>query len=992
MAQNQHVSQIFLDAPVHSTSLLTETIRDNFDVREYTNNDGTQPWLGPWAEINDDGEADDGKVKIDKDQLKLEDKHKGIQRSADLFLAQNALLSFEYRRDKLDKPDKFVDLQISTDGGDTWSALYRFGDGKDSDLMPLSLDISAYVGGDITLRFLTSPDDAGKLYIDNFQIEYTFDDGEVPVEDPPGEDPPVDPIVGDSGDPSGIYGLVYTVRDEFSTGDFTGQDGIDLWTSDWFEDDPANTEQDPTSGYVQMVNGELRLNNQNYDNTQPGVTRAVPLSWVTSAKLSFDYRTASGVDIADGIAVEVSPDGGTNWVLLDTIENLAGANSGSVSYDITPFATPDTLIRVRVAYFYALDNEYFYIDNLEVAYTFDGEVPMRANLANVADNFNPYPYTYASSTGSEGWLTDWVESGDDGAPLSGDAHFTNFEGYRVYTFWTDANEPWQGVRGIQRSADLTGADWAEVSFLYRRGSMEVGDFLYVEASTDGGTTWSQVGYVEGKGTQAIAGSDQGWRYAGFDISDFISANTAIRLVTDFTPGDYYDNIYLDDVQVLFDRPTGSPPPNYYLDTLNVRPVWDMGYDGSGVTVAVVDSGVALDHDFSSLPGELNADRVLLQLGFNQDSVIIHDAFGHGTHVAGIIAGNGSGSDGFYQGVAPGANLIGLKVSDDQGLAYESDTVAALQWIFENKDTYNIRVVNLSIQSTVEQSYHDSALNAAAEILWLNGIVVVAAAGNKTADTGYDPIMAAPANDPFLITVGASDEKGDADRNNDVIAPFTSYAETVDFFVKPEICAPGKDIVSTLAGSSEWRNDHPDRFVEGGFFRISGTSMATPMVAGAAALLLQAEPDLTPDQVKYRLMETAGNVGKANYLDVYAALTTSTTESANQGIVPHMLLAKMAMIAYWASENGEENIDWENVDWAAVNWNAVNWNAVNWNAVNWNAVNWNAVNWNAVNWNAVNWNAVNWNAVNWNAVNWNAVNWNAVNWNAVNWNAVNWDEE
>jgi serine protease AprX len=180
-------------------------------------------------------------------------------------------------------------------------------------------------------------------------------------------------------------------------------------------------------------------------------------------------------------------------------------------------------------------------------------------------------------------------------------------------------------------------------------------------------------------------------------------------------------------------------------------------------------------------------------------------------------------------------------------------------------------------------------------------------------------------------------------------------------------------------------------MDGEYFRLSGTSMAAPMVAGAAALLLQAEPNLTPDQVKYRLIHSAGTVGSLPYLDIYAALTTPTTEAANQGIVPHMLLAKMAMIAFWSGQNGEENIDWGAVNWNAVNWNAVNWNAVNWNAVNWNAVNWNAVNWNAVNWNAVNWNAVNWNAVNWNAVNWNAVNWNAVNWNAVSWNAVSWED-
>jgi len=136
-------------------------------------------------------------------------------------------------------------------------------------------------------------------------------------------------------------------------------------------------------------------------------------------------------------------------------------------------------------------------------------------------------------------------------------------------------------------------------------------------------------------------------------------------------------------------------------------------------------------------------------------------------------------------------------------------------------------------------------------------------------------------------------------------------------------------------------------------------MAAPMVTGAIALLLQDQPWLTPDQVKYRLLNSGSEISGYPYLHAYDAVHTETKDSANQGIMPNMLLAKMAMIAYWASENGAEDIDWENVDWNSVNWNAVNWNAVNWNAVNWNAVNWIAVNWNAVSWNAVSWNAVSW---------------------------------
>ncbi len=445
------------------------------------------------------------------------------------------------------------------------------------------------------------------------------------------------------------------------------------------------------------------------------------------------------------------------------------------------------------------------------------------------------------------------------------------------------------------------------------------------------------------------------------------------------------------------KDTTAPTQNYYLETIHAYQAWKMGYDGSGITVAVIDSGITPDRDFGGdewTPGS----HLILREFFSPNATTKEDETGHGTHVAGIIAGSGADSKGLYMGVAPGADLISLKISDDEGMAYESDTVAAMQWAAEHKDEYNIRVVNLSIQSTVESSYHESPLNAAAEILWFRGIVVIASSGNKGLGGKYNTAKAAPANDPFVITVGASYEKETIDPSNDTISPFSAYGTTLDGFTKPDIIAPGTDIVSVLAQNSDWDIEHPDRIeLDGEYFRISGTSMAAPMVAGAAALLLQAEPYLTPDQVKFRLMEASGEIRNEEkdgltyaYLDIFAALTTETKQSANQGIMPHKLLAQMALIAYWANQNGEEDVDWENVDWTAVNWNAVNWNAVNWNAVNWNAVNWNAVNWNAVNWNAVNWNAVNWNAVNWNAVNWNAVNWNAVNWNAVNWNAVNWN--
>jgi serine protease AprX len=387
--------------------------------------------------------------------------------------------------------------------------------------------------------------------------------------------------------------------------------------------------------------------------------------------------------------------------------------------------------------------------------------------------------------------------------------------------------------------------------------------------------------------------------------------------------------------------------NTFLETLSVPQAWELGYTGQGVTVAVIDSGVADGADFAGS----DDSRIIYQQAFN-DSLTLSDQNGHGTHVAGIIGGNGANRAGLYAGVAPGVNLISLNVINSRGLAYESDTLLAMQWVLENHEDYNIRVVNLSINSTVLQSYHTSPLSAAAEILWFNGIVVVVAAGNNGIGTGTGNLYP-PANDPFVITVGASDEKLTGHPGDDEMAVFSAYGTTMDGFSKPDIVAPGRNIISVLAPGSFWSSRYPTRVLNGGdYFRVSGTSMAAPMVSGAAALLLEKEPDLTPDQVKYRLMQAANTIYTENssypYLNVVAALTTETSQPANSDLEASQLLF-----------TGDDPINWGSVNWNSVNWNSVNWNSVNWNSVNWNSVNWNSVNWNSVNWNSVNWNSVSW---------------------------------
>jgi serine protease AprX len=744
-------------------------------------------------------------------------------------------------------------------------------------------------------------------------------------------------------------GTTETVRDEFNAISFSNNDGSVNWEGTWVEDDAAGA--GPTTGNVDIYNGGLRIDDQPNTGTFPSAAREVDLSaGVTWATFSFDFLAGPGVDSAqDKVAIEVSADGGNSYTTLEIMEELNGNASGSRSYDISTYISADTKIRFRVYDYYGGSDEYFLADNVQIEY---GEASPSVPVAtSVEDLFNTV--SYDNNDGSLPWAGDWIEDDVAGAGPS----LGNVDIYDGQLRLNDQPNT-DTAPSAAREVDLTGATSASFNFDFNTtAGVDTSDRIAIEVSSDSGVNYTALELIDN-----IVGVSSGAR--SYDITPYISADTVIRFRVDNLYGGSDEYFSVDNVQIDI-----GLAQNYYLDTLGVDQLHAEGLTGQGVTVAVIDSGIGNHPDFAGR---------LLSTDYG-----ISDLYGHGTHVAGIIGGDGSASAGTYTGVAPGVTLVPLGVSDEFGMAYESDVVNALQWVHDHKDSYNIRVVNLSLNSTVEDSYNNSGIDAAVEILWLNGIVVVASSGNSNPDAGYNTAKTAPANDPFIIVVGASDEYATVSRTDDAIASFSAYGITQDGFLRPDIIAPGYNLYSPLSPDSTWGASYPERLgFNSQYIRLSGTSMAAPTVTGAVALLLQDEPNLTPDQVKYRLIHSASTLTDANgrafsYLDAYAAVHGTTTEAYSLGAIPHELLAKMAMIAYWASVNGGGTIDWENINWDAVNWNAVNWNAVNWNAVNWNAVNWNAVNWNAVNWNAVNWNAVNWNAVNWNAVSWNAVNWNAV---------------
>jgi len=310
----------------------------------------------------------------------------------------------------------------------------------------------------------------------------------------------------------------------------------------------------------------------------------------------------------------------------------------------------------------------------------------------------------------------------------------------------------------------------------------------------------------------------------------------------------------------------------YTDAaMNVSAAVNAGLDGTGIGVAVIDSGINDSH-LDLWDAWHRHSRVVYHQDFtgtstsNQAGQTVYDLYGHGTHVAGIIGGNGYLSNGRYAGVAPNVKLVDLRVLDAQGSGSDSMVIAAIEQAIALQSTYNIRVINLSLGRGISGSYTQDPLCQAVEAAWRSGIVVVAASGNfgrisVNGSNGYGTV-AAPGNDPLVLTVGAMKSMDTYTRTDDNIASYSSKGPSAyDMVVKPDIVAPGNLVVSLGNPGSTLDQEFPTSEVAGNntshdYFTLSGTSMATPAAAGAVALVLQQNSSLTPDQVKARLMMTA----------------------------------------------------------------------------------------------------------------------------------------
>ena len=404
--------------------------------------------------------------------------------------------------------------------------------------------------------------------------------------------------------------------------------------------------------------------------------------------------------------------------------------------------------------------------------------------------------------------------------------------------------------------------------------------------------------------------------------------------------------------------------------------WNTGHYGQGVDVAVIDSGVA------EVDG-LRSGKVVHgpDLSFeSQDEATRHvDTFGHGTHMAGIIAGRDDatvlpvqkGTEASFVGVAPGARVVSVKVADRHGQTDVSQVLAAIDWVVQHRSDpgMNIRVLNLSFGTDGVQDYQLDPLAYAAEVAWRHGIVVVAAAGNRGAASTR---LTNPAYDPWVLAVGGADGRGTYDVADDVIGPYSSHGDATR---APDLVAPGTSMVSLKAPGSTADLENPGARVGTRQLRGSGTSQAAAVVSGAALVVSQ-RPGITPDQVKALLTGTARKLPAADargqgagMIDLKVARDTATPSrvqshprSTGLGSLEaargsaHLVDAAGVELAGEVDIFGQPFVAdaWANGAAASGNWTGGTWNASRWSGDSWSASRWSASRWSASRWSTGQW--------------------------------------
>jgi serine protease AprX len=429
--------------------------------------------------------------------------------------------------------------------------------------------------------------------------------------------------------------------------------------------------------------------------------------------------------------------------------------------------------------------------------------------------------------------------------------------------------------------------------------------------------------------------------------------------------------------------------------------WQRGYTGQGIGVAVLDTGI------SPMPDV--AGRVVYGPDLSGEGSII-DTYGHGTVMGGIIAGNGADSarrsGGAYTGVAPKATLVSVKTAGANGAVDVSTVLQGMSWISAYADQFNIRVLSLSWGTPSTQDPSVDPVDYAVERLWKQGIVVVVAAGNNGPNVST---ITKPGDDPAVLTVGAFDDRQNNDLSDDAIPGWSSRGPTAQGINKPDVVAPGRYIIAPRSYGSTIEQAYPRALFSPSYIRGSGTSEATAVTAGVVALMLQAHPTWTPDQVKSALKRTANPISGygvhgqgAGRINLVGAMTV------DPGAAIQQVVAGTGLGSLEASRGGQNvqtscngvitliqgEVDarcepWDGSAWTGSAWTGSAWTGSAWTGSAWTGSAWTGSAWTNASWTGSAWTGGAWTGASWQGSAWTGSAWTGSAWTGSAWTGSAW---
>ena len=540
-------------------------------------------------------------------------------------------------------------------------------------------------------------------------------------------------------------------------------------------------------------------------------------------------------------------------------------------------------------------------------------------IHNYRDEFNTDAYT--NQDGDTDWVSDWFISPDD------DPRIGINQNRLEVTYFDDgdgmSSQRYVALRKINGQDTISGTLTFTIDYHFASAQDSFDVYLLFDV-------YHGPMYIR---TVSGAGSSNGPQEITIDLAPYVDLFGGMKIGFDATLHSVDSRFSIDD----FNAQIKTYRPNTHFSTrVNANQVHATAITGADVSVAVIDTGLG------NIPNVHYNPYILYNAGRTEvvyDAILDYtetmgfrvpfygDESGHGTHVSSIIASNMINNEtGTPNGVAPQSAIVSVKAFAPNGTATYADVIRGVDWIVANKETYNIRVINASFFSEAQSYYWEDPLNQALMKAWQAGIVVVASAGNIPAADNHAMTIGAPGNIPYIITVGGmTDSYTPDDPTDDRMMSFSALGPTAAKFIKPDVVAPGGHIRGYMPEDSQLVAQHAHLFDQGNYFTMSGTSQSAAVVSGIVALMLEADPSLTPDDIKCRLMDTAratldadGNLAAPIYaqgaglVDAYAAVNSTVTGCANQGLD---IAADLAGTHHYVG-----HVEWDDLDQQFVIYN------------------------------------------------------------------------